>query len=152
MKSKIPSPNGEIDINEIMRRIPHRYPFLLVDRIAEINVEEGTILGIKNVSINEPFFQGHFPGEPIMPGVLIIEALAQAGGVLMYEKGYRGILVLASIRSAKFRRPVRPGDVLRLEAKALHLSSHGGKIQGIAKVGSETAAEGEIVFGNLHVL
>ena len=84
-----------------------------------------------------------------MPGVLILEALAQTGGILMYEKGYRGIKVLASIRNAKFRRPVRPGDVLSLEARAIHLSARGGKIQGVASVGSEKAAEGEIVFGTL---
>jgi 3-hydroxyacyl-[acyl-carrier-protein] dehydratase len=140
------NPN-ELDIQAILKFLPHRYPFLLVDKVLEIDREEGRILGVKNVSINEPFFQGHFPGNPIMPGVLIIEALAQLGGILMFEKGYSQLKVLASIRNAKFRRLVRPGDVLHLEAWEIHLSSRGGKVKGEARVNNEKAAEGEIVFG-----
>lgn len=140
---------GELDIGVILKKLPHRYPFLLVDRVLEVDLENNRILGIKNVSINEPFFQGHFPSEPIMPGVLILEAVAQIGGILMYEKGYTEIKVLASIRNAKFRRIVRPGDVLYMEAWAVHLSSRGGKVKGEAKVNGERAAEAEIVFGVL---
>ena len=138
---------GELDINEILNCLPHRYPFLLVDRVTEIDLEAGRILGFKNVTYNEPFFQGHFPGNPIMPGVLIIEALAQIGGILMFEKGYPQLKVLSSIRNAKFRRPVRPGDVLTLEAWEIHLSARGGKVKGEARVNNEKAAEGEIDFG-----
>ena len=137
----------ELDINAILSCLPHRYPFLLVDKVLEIDREEGRILGVKNVTYNEPFFQGHFPGNPIMPGVLIIEALAQIGGILMFEKGYPQLKVLASIRSAKFRRLVKPGDVLHLEAWEIHLSARGGKVKGEARVNNEKAAEGEIVFG-----
>lgn len=139
----------ELDIGAILKCLPHRYPFLLVDKVLEIDLEKGRILGIKNVTINEPFFQGHFPGNPIMPGVLILEALAQVGGILMFEKGYPQIKVLASIRNAKFRRLVKPGDVLQLEAVAIHLSARGGKVKGEARVNNEKAAEGEIVFGIL---
>lgn len=139
----------EIDIKRILNNLPHRYPFLLVDKVAELDLENSRILGLKNVSINESFFQGHFPGEPIMPGVLILEALAQTGGILMYEKGYTQIKVLASINRAKFRKIVRPGDVLELQAVAVHLSSLGGKVRGEARVSGELAAEGEIVFGLL---
>ena len=138
--------NPDIDICKVLQKLPHRYPLLLVDKIIELDLENDYIVGIKNVTINEPFFQGHFPSEPIMPGVLIIEALAQTGGILMYEKGYTDIKVLASIKSAKFRRLVRPGDVLRMEVKATHLSSRGGKLMGVALVEGEKAAEGEIVF------
>lgn len=142
------NPN-ERDILAILKSLPHRYPFLLVDKVIEIDVEEGRILGIKNVTMNEHFFQGHFPDNPIMPGVLILEALAQVGGILMFEKGYPQIKVLASIRNAKFRRIVRPGDVLQLEAWALHLSARGGKLKGEARVDNEKAVEAEIVFGIL---
>ncbi len=138
---------GELDIISILNCLPHRYPFLLVDKVTEIDLTEGRILGAKNVTYNEPFFQGHFPGNPIMPGVLIIEALAQIGGILMFERGYPQLKVLASIRNAKFRRLVRPGDVLVLEAWELHLSARGGKVKGEARVNGEKAAEGEIVFG-----
>ena len=90
--------SGEINIKEILKRLPHRYPFLLVDKILSIDLDNNKIVGLKSVSINEEFFQGHFPGEPIMPGVLILEALAQTGGILMFEKGFHQIKVLASIR------------------------------------------------------
>jgi len=142
------NPN-EIDIETILKCLPHRYPFLLVDKVIEIDLEKDHIIAVKNVTFNEPFFQGHFPGKPIMPGVMILEALAQAGGVLMFEKGYPQLKVLASIRNAKFRKVVKPGDVLTLEVWAIHLSARGGKLKGEAKVDGELATEAEIVFGML---
>ena len=106
-----------MNINEIMQHLPHRYPFLLVDRIVDIQPGKG-ITGIKNVTFNEPFFQGHFPGQPIMPGVLIIEAMAQVAGIAAFSSGMEGKAVyFMSIEKAKFRRPVVPGDQLRLEKK-----------------------------------
>lgn len=107
-----------LDINEIMQILPHRYPFLLVDRITEM--EPGKrIVGLKNVTINEPFFTGHFPGHPVMPGVLIIEAMAQVGGVLAYlssdEATRNKVTYFMGIDNARFRKPVTPGDQLRLE-------------------------------------
>lgn len=131
----------------IEKILPHRYPFLLVDRIVHLNLEESEIVGVKNVTMNEPFFQGHFPGAPIMPGVLILEALAQTGGILVYRKGYeKKIAVLLNINNAKFRKPVTPGDVLRLHAKALHVSGTGGKMKAKAQVDDQLAAEAEISF------
>ena len=108
-----------LDINTIQKILPHRYPFLLVDRIIE--VAEGKVVGIKNVTINEPFFQGHFPGHPIMPGVLIIEAMAQVGGVgaLTMKTNIGKLAYFLSIDSARFRKPVVPGDVLRIEVDLL---------------------------------
>ncbi|MBU6383102.1 MAG: 3-hydroxyacyl-ACP dehydratase FabZ [Verrucomicrobia bacterium] len=132
---------------DIEKILPHRYPFLLVDRILEINLEENEILGVKNVTVNEPFFQGHFPGVPIMPGVLILEALAQTGGILVHQKGYdKKIAVLLNITGAKFRKPVVPGDVLLLHAKGLHVSGNGGKIQAKAMIGQALAVEAELSF------
>jgi 3-hydroxyacyl-[acyl-carrier-protein] dehydratase len=132
---------------EIERILPHRYPFLLVDRILEINLEENEILGLKNVTVNEPFFQGHFPGVPIMPGVLLLEALAQTGGILVHQKGYdKKIAVLLNVAGAKFRKPVVPGDVLHLHAKGLHISGNGGKIKAKATVGQVLAVEAELSF------
>lgn len=136
-----------LNIKDIENILPHRYPFLLVDRILELNLEENEILGLKNVTINEPFFQGHFPGAPIMPGVLILEALAQTGGVLVHQKGYtQKIAVLLNISYAKFRKPVVPGDVLLLHAKGLHVSSTGGKIKAKATIGQVLAVEAELSF------
>ena len=135
------------DINEISKILPHRYPFLLVDRIIELNLEENFIVGIKNVTINEHFFQGHFPGVPIMPGVLILEALAQTGGILVHQKSSDAkIALLLSVNNAKFRKPVVPGDVLTLQAVGLHFSNKGGRIQAKALVGDQLAVEAEIGF------
>jgi 3-hydroxyacyl-[acyl-carrier-protein] dehydratase len=132
---------------EVEQILPHRYPFLLVDRVIHIDLEESEIIAIKNVTYNEPFFQGHFPGAPIMPGVLILEALAQTGGILVHQKGYnKKIAVLLNITGAKFRKPVTPGDVLHLHAKGLHISGNGGKIKAKAMIGEQLAAEAELSF------
>jgi len=132
---------------EIANILPHRYPFLLVDRILHINLEENEIVGVKNVTVNEPFFQGHFPGVPIMPGVLLLEALAQTGGILVHQKGYtKRIAVLLNVASAKFRKPVLPGDVLHLHVKGLHISGTGGKIRAKALVREQLAVEAELSF------
>jgi len=135
------------DVKDIIKILPHRYPFLLVDRILEIDLEKGTILGQKNATMNEAFFQGHFPDAPIMPGVLILEALAQAGGVLVHLKSKTPkVAVLLNINNAKFRNPVRPGDVLLLKGDGLHFSSKGGKIHATALVNDKIAVEAEIGF------
>lgn len=133
-----------VDIQNI---IPHRYPFLLVDNIIEVEPGKKAV-GIKNVTVNEPFFQGHFPGQPIMPGVLIVEALAQtacvAGLLLEENKGKLG--VFTGIESMKFRKQVVPGDVLRLEAEFMVFKRGMGKVKVSATVGDKLAAEGEIKF------
>lgn len=137
-----------IDIHGIMDVLPHRYPFLFVDRIIALE-EAKRIVGIKNVTINEPFFQGHFPGEPVMPGVLIVEAMGQTAGVLAYramgeEAEGKGVFLM-SINRVKFRRPVVPGDQLRLE---LEVTKHRGDIwafQGKAFVEDQLAAEAELM-------
>lgn len=133
-----------MDIKEIQKFLPHRYPFLLVDRVVEI--EPGTkAVGIKNVTINEEFFQGHFPGQPIMPGVLIIEAMAQVAGLLAFRSGAsegKSVYFL-SIEKAKFRRPVVPGDQLRLEIHVLQQRGNVWKFSGNATVEGKVAAESE---------
>jgi 3-hydroxyacyl-[acyl-carrier-protein] dehydratase len=130
-------------INEIMKQLPHRYPFLLVDRI--VDLQPGvSITGIKNVTINEPFFQGHFPGQPIMPGVLIIEAMAQVAGVLAFCGGMEGRSVyFMSIDNAKFRRPVVPGDQVKLEIKVLKQRGNVWKFSGTATVDGKLVSESE---------
>lgn len=136
-----------LDAREIQEIIPHRFPFLLVDRIVEL--EEGKrAVGIKNVSANEPFFQGHFPGYPVMPGVLIMEALAQVGAVLILkQEEYRGrIALFAGMEEVKFRRQVVPGDQLRLEAELIKMRMSIGFAVGKAYVGEELVAEGKIKF------
>jgi len=135
-----------LDINTIQKILPHRYPFLLVDRIIESS--EGRIVGIKNVTINEPFFQGHFPGHPIMPGVLIIEAMAQVGGIgALSMKGNQGKLAyFLSIDNAKFRKPVVPGDVLRIEVDLLKVKLSVMKVHAVAKVEGEAVSEADLMF------
>ncbi|MFO0838288.1 MAG: UDP-3-O-acyl-N-acetylglucosamine deacetylase [Phycisphaerae bacterium] len=136
-----------IDVAGVQRILPHRYPMLLVDRVLEIDGDRRAV-GVKNVSINEPFFVGHYPRQPIMPGVLIIEALAQLGGILLGQKlEHTGRLaVLLSLDKVKFRRPVTPGDQLVLEVVSKRVKSFGGEVLGRAKVGDELAAEAVIRF------
>lgn len=136
-----------MDINEIMQVLPHRYPFLLVDRIEAMEPGQRAV-GIKNVTINEPFFQGHFPGYPVMPGVLIIEAMAQVGAVaLLSMPEYAGKLALfAGIDKARFRRQVVPGDTLRIEVEVTRLRGRVGKSKAKAEVNGEIAAEAELMF------
>ena len=136
-----------VDINKIREIIPHRYPFLLIDRITYL--EPGLkAIGYKNVTTNEPFFQGHFPGNPIMPGVLIVEALAQLGCVAMLVKEeYKNMIGLfAGIDSARFKKPVVPGDKLDLSVELLKLKGPIGKFKGEAKVDGQLACEAEVLF------
>lgn len=136
---------------DIQKILPHRYPFLLVDRILEI--EEGKrAVGIKNVTINEPFFQGHFPGHPIMPGVLIVEAMAQVGGVavLSAKENEGKLAVLAGIENVRFRKQVVPGDVLYMEAELIVMKRGIGKAKVLAKVEDKVAAEGEVMFAIIN--
>ena len=135
-------------IMDIMSFLPHRYPFLLVDRILEIEGDK-RIVGLKNVTINEPFFQGHFPGAPVMPGVLIIECMAQVAGVMIYrdmpEKDKK-LIYFTSIENAKFRRPVLPGDQLRIEMQLLNRRTNFGKMTGQATVDGKVVAEAIVTF------
>jgi 3-hydroxyacyl-[acyl-carrier-protein] dehydratase len=136
-----------LDTQKIVKILPHRYPFLLVDQILELDLEKGSIVGKKNLTINEAFFQGHFPEAPLMPGVLILEALAQTGGILVHLRDNRSkVAILLGIQNAKFRRPVKPGDVLILKAQVLHLSSKGGKVAAEAYVNDVLVAESEMSF------
>ena len=135
-----------MDIKEIMNIIPHRYPFLLIDKV--IKIEENKITAIKNVTANEYYFQGHFPTEPVMPGVLIIESLAQAGAVALLSKDeFKGkIAYFAGINNAKFRRKVVPGDTLRLEVELTKIRGKAGVGYGIAYVDDKKVCEGELTF------
>ena len=137
-----------IDVKEIMQILPHRYPFLLVDRIESLKEGE-EIVGIKNVSINEPFFVGHFPGNPIMPGVLIIEAMAQVGGILAFQsspKEWAGSLVyFMGIDKVRFRKPVVPGDQLRLKLTTIRQKQKVFKMRGEAYVDDTLVAEAELM-------
>src|SRR6266699_4009082 len=139
-----------LDINDILRILPHRFPFLMIDRVIEITRKQ-RIVAIKNVTINEPFFAGHFPNLPIMPGVLIVEAIAQAGGALLLtevEDRSDKIMVFTGIERAKFRKPVSPGDQLRLEVEVKGCRSVPGmtaaKMQGYAYVGDKRVAEAAV--------
>jgi len=136
----------QMGVERIQRILPHRYPFLMVDRVVELNRNDA--VGVKNISFNEPFFQGHYPGNPIMPGVLVIEALAQMGGILLSQAlEHKGkIAVLLSLDKVKFRRAARPGDQLLLEVETIKVRSSTGHIRGRARVAGELAAEAEIRF------
>ncbi len=137
-----------LDIQEIMAILPHRYPFLLVDRIEEILPGE-RIVGLKNVTVNEPFFAGHFPLQPVMPGVLILEAIAQVGAVMILKDlpdRARKLVYFVAIEDAKFRRPVVPGDQLRIEVKAQSMRSKFGKMRGEARVDGKLAAEATVTY------
>lgn len=138
--------NKVLDINIIQKILPHRYPFLLVDRIIEAS--EKRIVGIKNVTINEPFFEGHFPGQPIMPGVLIIEAMAQVGGVgaLNMPQNQGKLAYFVSIKEAKFRKVVVPGDQLVIEIDVLKTKLSIMQVRAVAKVAGEVVTEAELMF------
>ncbi|MCG6550969.1 MAG: 3-hydroxyacyl-ACP dehydratase FabZ [Candidatus Magnetominusculus sp. LBB02] len=132
-----------INIMDILKTLPHRYPFLMVDKVIDLVPGESAV-GIKNVTINEPFFQGHFPGNPVMPGVLIVEALAQVSGILAFKSGVEGNTVyFMSIEKAKFRKPVLPGDSLKLTIKTLQKRGKVWKFSGKATVDENTVAEAE---------
>jgi beta-hydroxyacyl-ACP dehydratase FabZ len=136
------------DIQEVLKYLPHRYPFLLVDRILEYE-ENRRIVGLKNVTINEPFFPGHFPGVPIMPGVLILEAMAQVGGFLVFkaeQERHKKLVFFSGVENARFRRPVRPGDQIQIEMVVIRVKSRIGKLHGTATVDGQTVAEAEILF------
>jgi 3-hydroxyacyl-[acyl-carrier-protein] dehydratase len=144
------APRTALDIHEILKILPHRYPILLIDRVLELKRKE-RIVAIKNVSINEPFFNGHFPGLPIMPGVLIVEAIAQAGGALLLtemEDRTGKLMVFTGIERAKFRRPVSPGDQLRIEVEVKGWRAVprmiAAKMQGIAYVSGKRVAEATV--------
>jgi UDP-3-O-[3-hydroxymyristoyl] N-acetylglucosamine deacetylase/3-hydroxyacyl-[acyl-carrier-protein] dehydratase len=143
---RLTSEERVLEIEDIMKILPHRYPFLLVDRIIEIE-EKKRIVGIKNVTMNEPFFQGHFPGHPIMPGVLIVEAMAQVGGVLLLgtvDDPDTKVVYFMSLDNIKFRKPVRPGDQLRFEIELVQLRARVCRIAGVAKVDGVVVCEAEM--------
>jgi 3-hydroxyacyl-[acyl-carrier-protein] dehydratase len=137
---------GIIEIDEVLARLPHRYPFLLIDRAVDYQAF-ASIRGVKNVSANEPYFQGHFPGLPVMPGVLQIEAMAQAGALLMSKSLEADIakhtILFMAVEQARFRRQVRPGDVLEIPVEVLYHRRNIFKFKGRAEVGGEVAAEAE---------
>jgi len=137
----------KLDIHDILKRLPHRYPFLLVDQILEL-VPGKRAVGLKNVTANEPFFQGHFPQRAIMPGVLVIEVMAQIGGVMILAvEEHRGKLAyIGTVDNAKFRRPIVPGDTLEVTVELLRLRGNMGKVRCMARVGGEEAAEADIMF------
>ena len=135
-----------IDVREIMTVLPHRYPFLLVDRVLE--VEEKRIRAIKNVTFNEPFFNGHFPGQPVMPGVLVVEALAQAGGYLLFsrvEDREGKLIYFSGIDNCRFRKPVIPGDQLVFEVEVVAVRRTYAKIHGRALVDGEVVCEADLM-------
>jgi beta-hydroxyacyl-ACP dehydratase FabZ len=135
-----------IDINEILTLLPHKYPFLLVDRVLELEPAK-RIIAIKNVTVNEPFFQGHFPGRPIMPGVLILEAMAQAGGVLAFKSfpGMKGSVFFTGIDGARFRKPVTPGDQLRFDVEVVKHRREIWVFEAKAYVEDDVVAEARIM-------
>ena len=144
-----PAPAGEpatLDLQDILKILPHRYPFLLIDRVTEI-IRAKRIVALKNVTINEPFFAGHFPSFAIMPGVLVVEAMAQAGGILLlieFPDREQKLLLFTGIERAKFRRPITPGDQLRIEVDVKVWRGNAGRMQGRAYVGDKLACEAEI--------
>lgn len=135
-----------LDVMEIMKRIPHRYPFLLVDRVLEMDKEAQKIKGLKNVTVNEEFFNGHFPGHPIMPGVLIVEGMAQCLGVLVLDDTEGKVPYFAAIENVKFKAPVRPGDQLIYEVQVDKLRRNIVKATGVAKVDDKVVTEASFTF------
>ncbi len=144
--------NKRVDIKRILNAMPHRYPFLMVDRV--VDYEEGKWLkAIKNVTYNEPFFMGHFPDEPIMPGVLIVEALAQTGGLLSFigQENQSKLAIFMTINNVKFRKPVIPGDQLELHVTLTKMLRHNiAQVHGIASVDGQAMAEGDFMFSILE--
>jgi len=138
-----------MNVTEIMEILPHRYPFLMVDRIVEMDKEAGPVVGIKNLTMNEEFFQGHFPGNPVMPGVLQMEAMAQVAGVMLNSReGNEGkVAYFMSMNKVKFRKMVVPGDQLRIEIEPLRIRSRMATVQGKAYVGEDLVSEAELTFG-----
>ena len=145
--ARCPGRDLPMDVGAVMKILPHRYPFLLVDRVLE-HEPRRRVLALKNVSCNEPFFQGHWPGRPIMPGVLIIEALAQAAGIMVADliDPAEKVALIVAIDQAKIRRPVVPGDQLRLDVVAQRLKTSSAEVHGVATVGDSVAAEAKIRF------
>jgi len=139
---------GCLDVKEIMKILPHRYPFLMVDKIIEFDIAKRAV-GIKNVTVNEPFFSGHFPGNPIMPGAMILEAMAQVGGILLFsnKNSVGRTAYFVGLNNVKFRMPVVPGDVLRIEVTVTNMRSRIAMLHGIAQVGSDIVTEADIMFG-----
>jgi 3-hydroxyacyl-[acyl-carrier-protein] dehydratase len=150
LKTSVPiePKDGSLDIKEIMAILPHRYPFLMVDRIIEFDIGKRAV-GIKNVTVNEPFFTGHFPGNPIMPGVMILEAMAQVGGILLFshKDSVNKTAYFVGLNNVKFRIPVIPGDVLRIEVNVTNLRSRIAMLHAVAQVGPDIATEADIIFG-----
>lgn len=139
-------PEGTLNLQEILNILPHRYPFVLVDRILELDPPK-YVKGLKNVTYNEPFFQGHFPGQPVMPGVLVVEALAQTGGILAYQSNPEAqdrLFFFMGMDKVKFRRMVVPGDQLIMECSIIHRSSRAWKMQGKAFVDGKLAVQAEL--------
>ncbi|HYH04525.1 MAG TPA: 3-hydroxyacyl-ACP dehydratase FabZ [Bacillota bacterium] len=136
-----------MDINQIKKLLPHRYPFLLVDRVLECEPKK-RIVAIKNVTVNEEFFNGHFPAKPVMPGVLIIESMAQAAGLLMLSEGeFEGkIPYFTGIDNARFRRTIVPGDQIVMEIEVMRLRGNVGRVKAVAKVDNQVATEAELMF------
>ncbi|HVV02290.1 MAG TPA: bifunctional UDP-3-O-[3-hydroxymyristoyl] N-acetylglucosamine deacetylase/3-hydroxyacyl-ACP dehydratase [Verrucomicrobiae bacterium] len=143
---EVPSGQGAMDIESIFRVLPHRYPFLMVDRIT--HAEGGRVTGVKNVSANEPYFSGHFPGHPIMPGVLQLEAMAQVAGILMLKQveNEGKLAYFMSAEKVKWRKPVRPGDVLVIEVEVVRIRGKIGRAKGVCKVQGEVVSEAEVTF------
>lgn len=147
MTADTPTRDSVLEYKDIIKYLPHRYPFLMVDKVIEMDLEKGILVAQKNVTINEGYFQGHFPGGPIMPGVLILEALAQTGSLYVQLKQPTGkVGLLLNIKNAKFRQPVKPGDVLILRGREIHLGSKGGRLIGEAYVGDKMVAEAEFGY------
>ena len=137
---------GSLDISQVMKILPHRYPFLMVDKVTKI--DGNRIIAVKNVSINEPYFQGHFPNHPIMPGVLQLEAIAQVAGILMLKQAenWGKLAYFMAAESVKWRKPVRPGDTLTIDVELTKSRGKIGKAKGICSVGSEPVSEAEVTF------
>lgn len=137
-----------MNTTEIMEILPHRYPFLMVDRIIEMDVEAGTVTGLKNLTMNEEFFQGHFPGNPVMPGVLQMEAMAQVAGVMLNSRGGNEgrVAYFMSMNKVKFRKMVTPGDQLLMEITPLRIRSRMATVQGKAYVDGAVVSEAELTF------